>query len=126
MCDNCGQPFLNPLHICDDKSDVDDDDNKSTCENTSSPGEEILDFEACKDIVFSEMLSYHEKEQVLQRNCLSLLQVAPFNFELAKYCFSHSKIFQLKKDNHSLGLSLQYLVSIFDEEFKKEVSKHNV
>jgi len=125
MCENCGQPFLNPSHTCD-QSDSDDVDQMSTSGNLSSSGDDILDFEACKDIVSSDLLSDHEKEQALTKNCLALLQVSPFNLDLAKYCFSYSKIHQLKKDNHNLGLSTQYLLQLFDDEFTNQLRKHHV
>ena len=67
-----------------------------------------------------------EKQQILQTNCLSLLQTVPFNFELATFCFSHSKFFQLKKEDTTLGLRRQQIVNIFNDKFKKEVAKHHV
>ena len=94
--------------------------------STNSPGENILDRQACNDIVYSELHSDAEKQQILQTNCLSLLQTAPFNFELATFCFSHSKFFQLKKEESTLGLRMQQIVNIFNDEFKKELSKHHV
>ena len=63
---------------------------------------------------------------ILQTNCLSLLQAVPFNFDLATFCFSHSKFFQLKKEDNTLGLRMQQIVNIFNDEFKKELSKHHV
>ena len=125
LCENCKQPFLDPCHTCD-QSDSDDVDQMSTCGKLSSSGDDILDFAACRNIVSSDLLSDHEKEQALTKNCLAVLQVAPFNFDLAKYCFSNSKIFQLKKDNHNLGLSEQYLLQLFDDEFKNQLKKHHV
>ena len=92
----------------------------------SSPGVDILDRQACNDIVHSELHSDEEKHQILQTNCLSLLQAVPFNFELATFCFSHSKFFQLKKEDNTLGMRMQQIVNIFNDEFKKELSKHHV
>ena len=116
------------MHICGDKSDNEDGDKDSACKNmsTNSQGEDILDRQACNDIVYSELHSDAEKQQILQTNCLSLLQTVPFNFELATFCFSHSKFFQLKKDDSTLGLRMQQIINIFNDEFKKELSKHHV
>ena len=96
MCVNCDQPFLNPMHVCGDKSDG-DEKRKIQCEITSSPGEDILDLQACSDIVSSDLLSDDEKQQALSKNCICLLQIVPFNYDLAKFCFSHSKFFLVKK-----------------------------
>ena len=115
------------MHICGDKSD-EDGDKDSACKNmsTNSPGADILDRQACNDIIYSELHSDAEKQQILQTNCLSLLQAVPFNFDLAKFCFSHSKFFQLKKEDNTLGLMKQQIVHIFNDEFKKELAKHHV
>ena len=77
------------MHICGDKSDNEDGDKDSECKNmsTSSPGENISDRQACNDIVYSELHSHEEKHQILQTNCLSLLQAVPFNFDLATFLF---------------------------------------
>ena len=85
----------------------------SECKNTSSPGEGILDRQACYDIIHSELHSDEEKPDILQKNCLSLLQAVPFNFELATFCFSHSKFFQLKKEDNTLGLMRQHFFLTF-------------
>ena len=105
-----------------------DGDKNSECKNMNmnSPGVDILDRQACNDIVHSELHSDEEKHQILQTNCLSLLQAVPFNFELATFCFSHSKFFQLKKEDNTLGMRMQQIVNIFNDEFKKELSKHHV
>ena len=124
LCENCDQPFLNPMHICGEQS-CGDENKKIPCEKFSCPGEDILDLRACSDIVFCDLLSDHEKQQALSKNCMCVLSIVPLNLDLAKFCFSHSKFFLLKKDNPSLGLT-QYLVNIFDEEFNKQISKHGV
>ena len=128
LCGNCNQPFLDAKHICGDKSDNEDGDKDSECKNMNmnSLGVDILDRQACNDIVHSELHSDEEKHQILQTNCLSLLQAVPFNFELATFCFSHSKFFQLKKEDNTLGMRMQQIVNIFNDEFKKELSKHHV
>ena len=74
-----------------------DEKRKIQCEITSSPGEDILDLQACSDIVSSDFLSDDEKQQALSKNCICLLQIVPFNYDLAKFCFSHSKFFLVKK-----------------------------
>ena len=53
------------------------------------------------------------------------MQIVPLNYDLAKFCFSRSKFFLVKKDNPSLSLS-QHLINIFDEEFNNELSKHGI
>ena len=124
MCDNCDQPFLNPMHICGEKSG-EDENGKVPCEKTSSSGEDILDLQACSNIISSELLSDHEKQQALMKNCICLIQIVPLKYDLAKFCFSHSKFFLVKKDNPSLSLS-QHLINIFDGEFNNELSKHGM
>ena len=95
--------------------------------STSSPGEDILDAQACNDILYSELHWDEERQQTLQKNCLCLLHAVPFNFELAKFCFSRSKFFQLKKDDQTLGLRMQQVVNIFNnDEFKNRQRKHHV
>ena len=47
-------------------------------------------------------------------------------FELATFCFSYSIFFQLKKEDNTLGMRMQQIVNIFNDEFKKELSKHHV
>ena len=120
MCDNCDQPFLNPMHVCGDQSDG-DEKRKIQC----SPGEDILDLQACSDIVSSDLFSDEEKQQALSKNCICLLQIVPFNYDLAKFCFSRSKFFLVKKDYPSLVLS-QHMVNIFDQEFNQELAKHGM
>ena len=121
MCEMCDQPFLNSMHICGEKSGA-DENTKIPCEKIS---EDILDLQACSDIVESDLLSDHEKQQALSKNCICLMQIVPLNYDLAKFCFSHSKFFLVKKDNPSLSLT-QHLINIFDEEFNNELSKHGM
>ena len=63
-------------------------------------------------------------DKILERNCISLLKTEPINFELAKYCFTRSKFFHLLKNDHTLGLSMQKLVNIFDKEFEDAYKMH--
>ena len=54
------------------------------------------------------------------------MQIVPLNYDLAKFCYSRSKFFLVKKDNPSLSLS-QHLINILDEEFNNELlSKHGI
>ena len=53
------------------------------------------------------------------------MQIVPLNYDLAKFCFSRSKFFLVKKDKPSIRLS-QNLINIFDEEFNNELSKHGM
>ena len=121
LCEMCYQPFLNSMHICGEKSGG-DENKKIPCEKIS---EGILDLQACSDIVASDLLSDHEKQQALSKNCICLMQIVPLNYDLAKFCYSRSKFFLVKKDNPSLSLS-QHLINILDEEFNNELSKHGI
>ena len=109
------------MHICGEKSG-EDENRKIPCEKIS---EGILDLQACSDIVASDLLSDHEKQQALSKNCICLMQIVPLNYDLAKFCYSRSKFFLVKKDNPSLSLS-QHLINILDEEFNNELSKHGI
>ena len=64
MCEMCDQPFLNSMHICGEKSGA-DENTKIPCEKIN---EDILDLQACSDIVESDLLSDHEKQQALSKN----------------------------------------------------------
>ena len=123
LCDNCGHPFLNSKHLCVDDDDENDNQN-SKCESTRGPEEDILDYKACHDVVANDFFSPHDKHKILERNCISLLKIEPINFELAKYCFTRSKFFHLLKNDHTLGLSMQKLVNIFDKEFEDAYKMH--
>ena len=91
--------FFNPMHICSEKSGG-DENRKIPCEKIS---EDILELQACSDIVSSDLLSDHEKQQALSKNCICLMQIVPLNYDLAKFCFSRNKFFLVKKDNPSLS-----------------------
>ena len=120
LCDNCGQPFLNSGHQCVD--DQDENDRNTNCESTAAPEEDILDQNGCHDVVSSDLFSTQQKIEILQKNCVGLLKATPINFDLARFCYSHSKYFQLKQKDHTLGLSMQNLVeNIFNQEFDKEM-----
>ena len=93
---------------------------KGTC----APEEDILDYQACHDVVVNGFFSPHDKIQILQRNCISLLKIEPVDFELAKFCFSRSKYFQLRQSDQSLGINMQKIVNIFNKEFEDEMKKH--
>ena len=43
MCENCGHPFLNSKHICDEKNDADEVDQNIPRNNMSGPGEDTYD-----------------------------------------------------------------------------------
>ena len=63
--------------------------------------------------------------EILQKNCICLLKADPINFDLARFCYSHSKYFQLRQKEQTLGLSMQNLVeNIFNQEFDKEMKLH--
>ena len=124
MCENCDQPFLDWNHTCD-YGDKNDNDKNTNCESTAAPEEDILDLNGCHDIVSSDLFSTQQKIEILQKNCVGLLKATPINFDLARFCYSHSKYFQLKQKDHTLGLSMQNLVeNIFNQEFDKEMKLH--
>ena len=120
ICDNCDQPFLDWNHQCGDKND---DDKSSKCESTGGPGEDILDLQGCHDVVSSDLFSTQQKIEILQKNCIFLLKAETINFDLAKFCYSHSKYFQLKIKDHTLGPMQNLVENIFNQEFDKEVKK---
>ena len=93
LCEMCDLPFLDSMHICGEKSGR-DENRKIPCKKIS---EDILDLQACSDIVASDLLSDHEKQQALSKNCICLMQIVPLNYDLAKFCFSRSKLFLVKK-----------------------------
>ena len=124
MCENCDQPFLDWNHTCD-YGDKNDDDKNTNCESTAAPEEDILDQNGCHDFVSSDLFSTQQKIEILQKNCVCLLKADPINFDLARFCYSHSKYFQLKQKDHTLGLSMQNLVeNIFNQEFDREMKLH--
>jgi hypothetical protein len=111
---------LNSGHQCVD--DQDENDRNTNCESTAAPEEDILDQNGCHDVVSSDLFSTQQKIEILQKNCVGLLKATPINFDLARFCYSHSKYFQLKQKDHTLGLSMQNLVeNIFNQEFDKEM-----
>ena len=75
-------------------------------------------------MVVNGFFSPQDKIQILQRNCISLLKIEPVDFELAKFCFSRSKYFQLRQSDQSLGINMQKIVNIFNKEFEDEMKKH--
>ena len=113
---------LNSEHQCVDVHDENQEDSKH--ESTCAPEEDILDYQACHDVVVNGFFSPHDKIQILQRNCISLLKIEPVDFELAKFCFSRSKYFQLRQSDQSLGINMQKIVNIFNKEFEDEMKKH--
>ena len=72
LCDNCGEPFLNSKHLC-----VEDDENDSQTskqESSQSFEQDILDYNACCDVVTKDFYSLQDKVQILQQNCISLFK----------------------------------------------------
>ena len=124
LCDNCGQPFLNSGHQCVDDQDENNVQEDSKHKSTDGPKEDILDYQACHDVVSNGFFSPHDKIQILQRNCISLLKTEPIDFNLAKFCYSRSKYFQLRQSDQSLGINMQKIVNIFNKEFEDEMKKH--
>ena len=61
-----------------------------------------------------------QKYTALIDNCVKLIQVKPINHDLPKFCFSHARFYQLRKDDLMLGYSKEHLIKeIFDPEYEK-------
>ena len=121
LCDNCSKPFLNSSHLCEDDNN---ENETSKCDSSHIHEEDVLDYNACSNVVLDSIYSTQDKIQILQKNCISLLKKEPTDFKLAKYCFSRSKYFQLLDKNLTLGVSMQKIVSLFNKEFEEQYKKH--
>ena len=72
LCDNCSHPFLNSKHLCVDDYDDENDNQNSKRESARGPEEDILDYKTCHEVVANDFFSPHDKQQILERNCISL------------------------------------------------------
>ena len=121
VCANCGEPFLGPLHQCGDQEDL----ISSRSNELSGPAEvDILDLNACQELVLSDFHTPDEKHSILQKNCMSILKVEPINIPAARYCFGFAQYYKLVRENSTLGYSMDYLVNkVFYPQFDVEISK---
>ena len=90
---------------------------------------EILDMDACKDLVLSDFHTADEKQDILRKNCLAIFKIKPIDIPTARYCFSFSQYFKLKRDHHTLGFDVHHLIIMSltrnsTEKCKSLVTKH--
>ena len=103
-------------HQCCDEDDEDGDD---------ISGPQLLDLPACEEISNSKTLTAEQKYTALIDNCYKLIQVEPINHVVAKFCFSHARFYQLRKDDFTLGYSKEHLIKeIFDPEYERLKSEN--
>ena len=88
---------------------------------------DTLDFQACKDLVLSDLHTSAEKQSILQNNCISILKVEPIDIPTARYCYSFAQYFKSLRDDVTLGYSIDHLVNkVFNPQFDQEMSKHGI
>ena len=122
VCANCGEPFLGPSHQCGDQE-------HPICGQSSelsgSAGVDILDLNACQELVLSDFHTPDEKHSILQKNCMSILKVEPVDIPTARYCYGFAQYYKLRRDNMTLGYDMNHLVNkVFYPQFDNQVSKH--
>ena len=61
----------------------------------------------------STTLTADQKYTALRDNCIKLIQVERLNHDLTKFCFSHGRFNQLRKDDLTLGNSKEHLIKEF-------------
>ena len=124
VCQNCSHAFLDASHQCD----TDKDDTLSQSNDTSG-GEvfqdnDMLDLQACKDLVFSDLHTADEKHSILKKNCTAMMELVPIDLPTARFCFSYAQYFKLRRDDLTLGYTMNNLINnVFNPQFDKEVSK---
>ena len=105
-------------HQCCDEDDEDGDD---------ISGPQLLDLPACEEISNSKTLTAEQKYTALIDNCYKLIQVEPINHVVAKFCFSHARFYQLRKDDFTLGYSKEHLIKeTFDPEYERLKSENGL
>ena len=120
VCANCGEAFLGPSHQCGDQEHP----ISQSDEMSGSAEVDILDLDACKSLVLSDFHTADEKQEVLGKNCLAILQIEPINIPTAKYCYSFAQFFKLQRDHQTLGFDMHHLVNkIFNPQFDREILK---
>ena len=125
VCQNCSHAFLDPSHQCEN----DKDDDLSSRSKDMSGGEvqedsDVLDFQACKNLVFSDLHTPTEKFSILTKNCISIMKIEPIDIPTARFCFSLAQYFKALRDNATSGYSMDHLVNkVFNPQFDQEISK---
>ena len=122
VCANCGEPFLGSSHQCGDQEHLIPDQSN---ELSGSAGVDILDLNACQELVLSDFHTPDEKHSILQKNCMSILKVEPVDIPTARYCYGFAQYYKLRRDNMTLGYDMDHLVNkVFYPQFDNQVSKH--
>ena len=68
-----------------------------------------------------------QKYTALIDNCVKLIPVEPINHVVAKFCFSHARFYQLRKDDLTLGYSKELLIKeIIDPEYTRLKSENEL
>ena len=90
-------------------------------------GPQLLDLPACEEISNSRTLTADQKYTMLFDNCVKLIKVEPINHVVTKFCFSHAKFYQLKRDDLTLGFSKEHLIKeILDPEYERLKSENEL
>ena len=85
---------------------------------------DVLDFQACKNLVFSDLHTPTEKFSILTKNCISIMKIEPIDIPTARFCFSLAQYFKALRDNATSGYSMDHLVNkVFNPQFDQEISK---
>ena len=118
VCVNCSEAFLGPAHQCGDQ------EHPISQSDGTAEEVEILDMDACKDLVLSDFHTADEKQDILRKNCLAIFKIKPIDIPTARYCFSFSQYFKLKRDHHTLGFDVHHLINnVFNPQFDREIQK---
>ena len=113
-CPSCNDQH----HQCGDVDGEDGDD---------ISGPQLLDLPACEEISNSLTLTADQKYTMLFDNCVKLIKVEPINHVVAKFCFSHAKFYQLRRDDLTLGFSKEHLIKeILDPEYERLKSENGL
>ena len=76
------------------------------------------------NVTMQHLILADEKQEVLGKNCLAILQIEPINIPTAKYCYSFAQFFKLQRDHQTLGFDMHHLVNkIFNPQFDREILK---
>ena len=88
----------------------------------------MLDLPACGEISNSITLTADQKRTAFIDYCVKLIiQVEPISDDLAKFCFSHARFYQLRNDDLTLGYSKEHLIKeIFDPEYERLKSENEL
>ena len=117
-CPNCNKALHDQHHQCGDVDGEDGDD---------ISGPQLLDLPACEEISNSLTLTADQKYTMLFDNCVKLIKVEPINHVVAKFCFSHAKFYQLRRDDLTLGFSKEHLIKeILDPEYERLKSENEL